>query len=63
MVPRRAHARTGDAIAISAYLGKSDQFDQAMAEFAEAYADLNEADHQALVAAAAAGTIVSQTGL
>jgi uncharacterized protein (DUF2252 family) len=45
----RAHARSGDRIAIAAYLGTGDVFDQALARFAEAYADQNERDHQALV--------------
>ena len=48
----RAHARSGDPIAIAAYLGASDVFDQAITEFAAAYADQNERDHNALVAAA-----------
>lgn len=47
----RAHARTGDDIAISAYLGKSDVFDRAIGEFATAYADQNERDHAALLRA------------
>ena len=42
----RAHARSGDRIAIAAYLGGSDVFDRAIAEFAAAYADQNERDHQ-----------------
>jgi Uncharacterized protein conserved in bacteria (DUF2252) len=41
----RAHARSGDRIAIASYLGKGDTFDRAVADFAEAYADLNERDH------------------
>ena len=41
---RRAHARSGDAVAIASYLGSSDAFDRALATFAEAYADQNEAD-------------------
>ena len=41
----RAHARSGDRIAISAYLGKSDAFDRAMVSFAETYADQNERDY------------------
>ena len=45
----RAHARSGDRIAIAAYLGSSDVFDQAITQFAAAYADQNERDHQALV--------------
>jgi uncharacterized protein (DUF2252 family) len=52
-----AHARSGDRIAIAAYLGKSDTFDRAMAAFAEAYADQNERDCEALRAAAEDGRI------
>jgi uncharacterized protein (DUF2252 family) len=48
----RAHARTGDRIAIGAYLGAKDVFDQAIADFAAAYADQNERDYQALATAA-----------
>ena len=59
----RAHARSGDRIAIAAYLGKRDVFDRAVVEFAEAYADQNERDHQALVDAVKAGTIQAHTGL
>ena len=44
----RAHARSGDRIAIASYLGNSDAFDRAIAEFASAYADQNERDYQAL---------------
>jgi uncharacterized protein (DUF2252 family) len=58
----RAHARTGDAVAISAYLGTSDTFDGAIADFAEAYADVNARDHAAYVAAIEAGTISVPTG-
>ena len=43
----RAHAKSGDAATISGYLGKSDAFDQAIGEFALAYADQNERDHAA----------------
>jgi uncharacterized protein (DUF2252 family) len=59
----RAHARSGDRIAIAAYLGNSDAFDRAIAGFAEAYADQNERDHAALVDAIASGRITAQTGL
>ena len=59
----RAHARSGDRIAIAAYLGSSDRFDQAIADFAESYADLNDLDHAALAEAAASGRITVQTGL
>jgi uncharacterized protein (DUF2252 family) len=58
----RAHARSGDRIAIAAYLGQSAVFDQAVAEFAAAYADQNERDHQALTAAVAAGRVTASTG-
>jgi hypothetical protein len=47
----RAHARSGDRIALAAYLGGSDKFDQAIADFAEKYADQNELDYAALQAA------------
>jgi hypothetical protein len=43
----RGHARSGDRIAIAAYLGSSDTFDRAIADFASAYADQNERDHAA----------------
>jgi hypothetical protein len=59
----RAHARSGDRIAISAYLGNSTKFDNALAAFAEAYADQNERDHAALAAAVTAGRIEAQSGL
>ncbi len=55
----RAHARSGDRIAIGAYLGRSARFDHAIAEFAAAYADRNEQDHRALVQAVADGTITA----
>jgi uncharacterized protein (DUF2252 family) len=53
----RAHARTGDATAISAYLGTSDRFDGAIADFAETYADVNARDYAAYVAAIEAGRV------
>jgi uncharacterized protein (DUF2252 family) len=53
----RAHARSGDRIAIASYLGKGATFDQALLEFATAYADQNERDHAALRAAADEGRI------
>jgi hypothetical protein len=55
----RAHARSGDRIAIAAYLGGSDVFDRAIADFASAYADQNERDHAALAEAAASGRIAA----
>jgi uncharacterized protein (DUF2252 family) len=59
----RAHARSGDRIAIAAYLGKSDSFDRAIAAFAAAYADLNERDHEALVEAVRAGRVTATEGV
>jgi uncharacterized protein (DUF2252 family) len=59
----RAHARSGDRVAIAAYLGKSAAFDDALATFAEAYADQNERDYQALEAAVKDGRIRAETGL
>jgi uncharacterized protein (DUF2252 family) len=59
----RAHARSGDRIAISSYLGSSDVFDRAITEFASAYADQNERDHQALVDAVASGRITAERDL
>jgi uncharacterized protein (DUF2252 family) len=56
----RAHARSGDRIAIAAYLGGGDSFDRALATFAEAYADQNERDHQALVDAVRAGRLPAE---
>lgn len=53
----RAHARSGDRIAIAAYLGGGDAFDRALTVFAERYADQNERDHQALTDAVHAGRI------
>jgi uncharacterized protein (DUF2252 family) len=59
----RAHARSGDRIAIAAYLGKGPSFDRAIVEFSHAYAEQNERDYQALVAAVKSGRIVAETGL
>jgi len=59
----RAHARSGDRVAIAAYLGTKDRFDRAMADFGEAYADLNERDQQALAKAVKTGRVVAQTGV
>ena len=59
----RAHARSGDRVAIAAYLGSGNNFDRAILEFATAYADQNETDYQLLVDAARSGRITAQTGL
>jgi uncharacterized protein (DUF2252 family) len=56
----RAHARSGDRIALAAYLGGGDSFDEAIAEFSEAYADQNERDHEALAAAIDAGRVEAE---
>ena len=53
----RAHARSGDRVQIAAYLGKSERFDVAIADFAGAYADQNERDHAALLAAVKSGRV------
>jgi uncharacterized protein (DUF2252 family) len=59
----RAHARSGDRIAIAAYLGNSARFDRAILEFAHAYAEQNERDYQALVQAVDSGKIKAEKGL
>jgi hypothetical protein len=59
----RAHARSGDRIAIASYLGNSDVFDRAIADFSSAYADQNERDYQAMAQAVDSGRVVAQTGL
>ena len=59
----RAHARSGDRIAIASYLGSGDVFDKAIAQFAVAYADQNEKDHQALVDAVKSGRITAEQGV
>jgi uncharacterized protein (DUF2252 family) len=59
----RAHARSGDRIAIAAYLGKSDGFDRAVGDFAAGYADLNERDHDALRGAVAEGRLTATEGV
>jgi uncharacterized protein (DUF2252 family) len=59
----RAHARSGDRVAIAAYLGGGDAFDRAILEFSKAYADQNERDYQQFVEAVRAGRIVAETGL
>jgi uncharacterized protein (DUF2252 family) len=58
----RAHARSGDRIALAAYLGGGPSFDVAVQEFAEAYADQNERDHQSLLEAIRSGRITAEVG-
>ena len=59
----RAHVRSGDRIAIAAYLGSSDPFDRAILEFSNAYPHQTERDYSELVDAAKSGRIIAQTGL
>ena len=59
----KAHARSGDAIAIAGYLGAGESFDRALASFAEAYADQNERDYDALREAVVSGRVAAETGL
>jgi hypothetical protein len=59
----RAHARSGDRIAIASYLGKGDSFDRAILEFSRAYAEQNERDYKLLAKAADDGRITAETGL
>jgi uncharacterized protein (DUF2252 family) len=58
----RAHARTGDPMAIASYIGKGPRFTEALSEFARRYADQNDRDHAQLVNAIAAGKVESQPG-
>jgi uncharacterized protein (DUF2252 family) len=59
----RAHARSGDPIAIAAYLGKRDGFDQAITDFSERYADQNEKDYQAFAKAVSSGRLTAREGV
>jgi uncharacterized protein (DUF2252 family) len=56
----RAHARSGDAVSLSGYIGDSTEFDKAIAEFARAYADQTEQDWRALIDAIAVGRIAAE---
>jgi uncharacterized protein (DUF2252 family) len=59
----RSHARSGDPVAIAGYVGSGEALDRAIADFAEAYADQNERDHAALLAAIESGRLAAQTGV
>jgi uncharacterized protein (DUF2252 family) len=59
----RAHARSGDPIAIAAYLGEDDQFDRSITHFSERYADQNDRDHQGFVKAIRSGRLQALEGL
>ena len=59
----RAHARSGDPVAIAAYLGEDDQFDRSITDFSERYADQNDQDFQEFVKAVRSGRIEAREGL
>lgn len=59
----RAHARSGDRVAMASYLGQGPSFDRAIVQFSEAYAEQNERDYRALAKAVKSGRITAQTGL
>jgi hypothetical protein len=59
----RAHARSGDRIAIASYLGNGDVFDKAIVEFSKAYAAQNDLDYQALSGAVRSGRVVAESGI
>jgi Uncharacterized protein conserved in bacteria (DUF2252) len=58
----RAHARSGDRVAIAAYLGNGDSFDRAILQLSQAYAEQNERDYTQLAAAVKSGKITAETG-
>jgi hypothetical protein len=59
----RAHARSGDPIAIAAYLGETDAFDTSITGFAHRYADQNEQDHQEFINAIQSGQLKATQGV
>ena len=59
----RAHARSGDPVAIAAYLGGSDKFDRSITDFCERYADQNEQDYQAFTKAIRNGKLEALEGV
>ena len=59
----RAHARSGDPVALAAYLGKKDQFDRSITDFSERYADQNEQDYKAFVEAVRSGRLEAIEGV
>jgi hypothetical protein len=59
----RAHARSGDRIALATYLNSDDAFPEAMAEYAEAYADQNERDYRVFMDAIKSGRLDAESGL
>ena len=59
----RAHARSGDRVAIASYLGASSAFDHAISRFADAYAEQNDLDHRSLTEAIHSGAMTAETGI
>ena len=59
----RAHARSGDPVAVAAYLGAGDEFDVSIAEFSQRYADQNEIDYQSFVESIRTGRIPAVEGI
>jgi sugar/nucleoside kinase (ribokinase family) len=59
----RAHARSGDPVAIAAYLGEDDQFDQSITDFSRRYADQNERDYQGFADAVRSGRLQAVEGV
>ena len=59
----RAHARSGDPVAMTSYLGDGDEFDKSITDFSQRYADQNEIDYQAFVAAVRSGRIPAVEGI
>ena len=59
----RAHARSGDPVAMASYLGAGDEFDASITDFSRRYADQNEIDYQAFVAAVGSGRIPAVEGI
>jgi predicted alpha/beta hydrolase len=59
----RAHARSGDPVAIAEYLGQDDAFDQSITDFSQRYADQNEQDYQEFVKAVRSGRLEAQEGV
>src|SRR6185312_15313771 len=63
MALARAHARSGDSVAVAAYLGNGDAFDRSLTEFAERYAEQNDQDHLALLEAIESGRLEAIAGI
>jgi Uncharacterized protein conserved in bacteria (DUF2252) len=63
MKAKRAHARSGDPVAIAEYLGGSDAFDRSILDFSERYADQNEEDYEEFVGAIRSGRVEAAEGV